>query len=58
MEYDEFCCWYIKLEFYSRRDNIKFFGVKEKSYEFNVDMEEELRNVLRFKLKILFNDEV
>ena len=57
VEHDELCHRHIKLESYSRRDNIKIFGVKEKSHESNADTEEELRNFLRSKLKIPSSDE-
>ena len=57
VEHDELYRRHIKLESHSRRDNIKFFGVKEKSHESNDDTEEELRNFLRSTLKIPPSDE-
>ena len=57
MEHDELYRRHIKLESHSRRDNIKFFGVNEKSHESNYDTEEELRIFLKSTLKIPPSDE-
>jgi len=47
---------HIKLECHSRRDNLKFFGVKEGERESNSDTETALREFMRTKLKIPPND--
>ena len=57
VKHGELYCQHIKLESHSRRDNIKFFGVKEESHESNDDTEEVLRNSLRSTLKIPLSDE-
>ena len=43
---------HIKLECHSRRDNLKFYGIKEREHESNEDTEDLLRNFLRTDLKI------
>ncbi|KAL9982975.1 hypothetical protein ACROYT_G005090 [Oculina patagonica] len=48
---------HIKLECHSRRGNLKFFGIKERSRESNEDTEEVLREFLRNDLKIPVEDE-
>ena len=43
-KHDELNHLHIKLESHSRRDNIKFFGIEEKSHESYNDTEKELKN--------------
>ena len=47
---------YIKLEAYTRRENIKIFNIKENEGE-NINTESLVRNVLREKMKIPKEDE-
>ena len=48
---------HIKLECHSRRDNLKFYGIKEREHESNEDIEDLLTKFLRAALKIPKEDE-